>query len=275
MDKSKEYTFDMVWQALMESREQISYLTASQKETDRLQKENERILTEKLVETDKQQRETDKMIQSLSANNGAAEKELQEMRLQQKETDKILSEKFAETDKQQKETDRLQKENERILSEKFAETREQIRNLSININGIADSNGLVTEQTIYNALERDMSFAGINFEYIDKNKKRKIKSLNLNGEYDIILYNGDTIAIIEAKHRVRKEDVSKFASNQVEKFRKLFKEYKDYNVVLGIGGMCFDDGAEKEAELNGIGVIKVVGEKIEYNTDGIITHYSQ
>ena len=29
------------------------------------------------------------MIKALSANNGAAEKELQEMRLQQKETDKL------------------------------------------------------------------------------------------------------------------------------------------------------------------------------------------
>ena len=133
--KSKEYTFNMVWQMFAELGEQI--------------KQNDKVLTEKFAETDK-------MIKSLSANNGAAEKELQEMRLQQKETDKIL----------------------KIVSANIDKNAAAIKETNQAIGGISKSNGYMAEKAIFNALERDMSFADIKFDDIDRAKKRKIKKLN-------------------------------------------------------------------------------------------------
>ena len=201
MDKSKEYTFDMVWLMFAELGEQI--------------KQNDKVLTERFAETDK-------MIQSLSANidkNAVAIKETNQA-----------------------------------------------------IGGVAKSNGYMAEEAIFNALERDMSFAGIKFDDIDRAKKRKIKKLNLEGEYDVMLKNGDTIALIEIKHRVREGTAHKLATEKLNNFRKLYSEYEKYEIVLGIGGMSFEGNAIEEAKANGVGVIKIVGEKVEYNTDGITTH---
>ena len=64
-------------------------------------------------------------------------------------------------------------------------------------------------------------------------------------------------------------DVSKLATTQVEKFRKLFPEYSSYKIMLGIGGTSFESRAIKEANQQGIGVIKVIGKKAEFQTEGI------
>ena len=185
------------------------------------------------------------------------------------ETDRFLSEKFAETDRFLSEKFA---ETDRFLSEKFAETDKKIKELARNIGGISDSNGLAAEQMIYNSLEKDMKFAGIEFHYIETNKHKKIKSLNLEGEFDIVLTNCDTISLIETKHRVRIQDVIKLATEQVNNFRKLFSEYAKYNIILGIGGASFDKDAIKEAKEYGIGVIQIINDKVECWTGGIMIY---
>jgi len=185
------------------------------------------------------------------------------------ETDRFLSEKFAETDRFLSEKFA---ETDRFLSEKFAETDKKIKELARNIGGISDSNGLAAEQMIYNSLEKDMKFAGIEFHYIETNKHKKIKSLNLEGEFDIVLTNCDTISLIETKHRVRIQDVIKLATEQVDNFRKLFSEHAKYKIILGIGGASFDKDAIKEAKEYGIGVIQIINDKVEYWTGGIRTY---
>ena len=177
--------------------------------------------------------------------------------------------KFADTDKKIKEMSAEADKRSAEADKRSADTDKKIKELTRNIGGVSESMGRAAEEMIYNSLEKDMTFAGIDFYYIDRNKKRKIKSLNLEGEFDIVLTNGDTIAIIETKHQVRKRDVSKLATTQVDKFIKLFKEYENYNIVLGVGGVVFDSDAEQEAEENGVGVIKIINDKVEYFTDGI------
>ncbi len=201
-------------------------------------------------------------------------KEIKELREAQKESAAKSEKEWAEW----KETQRISaaksekewaewKEAQRIMS---AETDKQIKALNKQIGGITKSNGKVAEATIYNSLERDMTFAGIEFDFIDKNKKRHIKRLNLKGEYDVVMYNGDTLAIIEIKYNVEKGDVNELIDKKkVEKFRLLFPEYKGYKILLGIGGGSFESDAEAEANKYGIGIIKVVGDKVEYYTDGI------
>ena len=166
-------------------------------------------------------------------------------------TPEIIMQMFAETDK------------------KFAETRELIRQQSINIGGISRSNGQIAEDAIYTALERDMIFAGIEFHDIIRNQKKHRKALGIKGEYDIVLINGTMLAIIETKYKVEKKDVTKLATTQLTNFRTLFPEYANHKIVLGIGGMGFEDDAIKEANTNGIGLIRIVGEKLEFQTENI------
>ena len=115
----------------------------------------------------------------------------------------------------------------------------------------------------------ELIFGGIKFEEIDKNIKLKFKKLNLEGEYDVVLQNGDTLAIIETKYKVRVKDVSELVNKKLDNFRKLFPIFSDYKILLGIGGMSFDDKVEDEAKEKGIGIIKILGDTVEYYTENI------
>jgi hypothetical protein len=153
-------------------------------------------------------------------------------------------------------------------SQEVAKTNKAVTQTNIAINGIANSNGMFAEETIYNALAKKMSFGGIKFYRIDRNVKIHIKLLDMKGEYDVVLENGNTLAIIETKYKVRREDVSKLIE-QPDNFRKLFPMYSNYKIVLGIGGMCFDNNVIEDAQQQGIGIIKVDNDTIEYYTDNL------
>ena len=184
----------------------------------------------------------------------------------------------AEAEKQRIEAEkqRIEVEKQRIEAEKQrAETDKKIKELGKyidsvcgDVEGIKRSNGRFAEETIYNALEKNMTFGGTKFDNIDRNVKLHIKLLNLKGEFDVVLENGDTLAIIETKYKVRREDVSELITKP-DNFRKLFPQYSDYKVLLGIGGLCFDNKVIEDAQKQGIGIIKIDNDKVEYHTEGI------
>jgi hypothetical protein len=196
-----------------------------------------------------------------------------ELREQQKISSEIADKQTAEIKKQLAESvavaDKETAEIRKMIKELSAETDRQIKETNAMVNGIGKSNGAFAEETIYSALEKSMVYGGIKFEDINPNMKRKSEAKKLQGEYDIVLKNGDTLAIIETKYRVRKDDVNILVNKKVEDFRTLFPEYNDYKIVLGIGGMSFDEEALQEANANGVGIIKVVGEKVEFQTTDI------
>jgi len=158
------------------------------------------------------------------------------------------------------------------MQESSAEIRELIKQQSINIGGISESNGAMAEETIYNSLDKNMMFAGVEFHDIVRNQKKHRKKLGVKGEYDVIMINGTMLAIIETKYKVREKDVSKLIDNKVGDFRILYPEYNNHKIILGIGGMSFEGKSENIAKENGIGIIKIIGDSVEYYTEGIKTY---
>ena len=72
--------------------------------------------------------------------------------------------------------------------------------------------------------------------------------------------------------KVDKKDVRELITKKLHYFKQYFPLDIDYKIILGVGGMSFDDEAIEEAKRNGVGIIKVVGDKIEYHTEGIKTY---
>jgi uncharacterized protein (UPF0216 family) len=213
------------------------------------------MIMQMFAETRNQMKETDARLEKMFAET---REQIRELAADRKETDKQIKELAAD----RKETD---KKNKEISDDVW----KSIKAMNKHIGGITKSLGEMAEETIYNVLEKDMTFCNVKFYDIDRRRKRKNKSLNLESEFDIILENGDTLAIIEVKNKVKSENVSEFATTKLEIFRKLFPIYKNYKIILGIGGVTFENDAIEEAKKNGIGIIKAIGDKVEYYTDGI------
>jgi len=201
-------------------------------------------LTQRQKETDRQLKETDRQIKETG-------EQLKETDRQLKETDRQVK----ETDKQIKETGEQLKETDQYLKEKFLDLKEYVGGIGRNIGDAAES-------YFYETLANSMKIGNLDFDFIDKNVKRKNRRQNIEGEYDIILTNSESIAIIEIKHKFHPNDIDKLLSKKIPAFKKLFPDKKDYKIYFVVAGFSIPDDTKKLAFENGFFVMTQGGGKI-------------
>jgi hypothetical protein len=176
-----------------------------------------------------------------------------------------------ETAETHKETEKIVRENalgmaelresQKELAEAQKETDRQLRELKKQMDGLGLNIGHAAEEFFQTALAKNMNFAGVQFDEMLPNlgKTRGGKSC----EFDIVLVNHDAVAIIEAKHRVRKAFPEEMAVEKVAAFRSLFPAYKNCKLYLGIAGFSMDGEVEDEAKRLGIGLLKQDGDAVK------------
>jgi hypothetical protein len=155
------------------------------------------------------------------------------------------------------ETDRLQKENAAGIKE----LRESIKELSKQIGGIDENIGDHAEQYFQNAFAESLTFAGQKYDEMISNME--CHSEDGGTEFDIVLINGKSLAIIEVKSRVKLKFVKTLAKEKIDKFRRYLPKYGNLKAYLGIASFSFSKKVLEEAEKQGIGIIRQVGKSIE------------
>jgi hypothetical protein len=205
----------------------------------------DRVLSKKFAKTD---RDLKKQL---------AETDL-DFKKQLAETDRDLKKQLAETDRDLK---KQLAETDLYLKEKFAETDRIIKANSKDIGGISKSNGEIAEDYFINSFDANMHFAGQKYDSLASNLNKKIKSINLECEFDIVLYNCTSIGIIEVKYRAEKKHITSVLEKP-QIFKQLFPEYANFNIYLGLAGLSMKKEVETAAKEEGIAVIKQVGEKM-------------
>ena len=189
---------------------------------------------------------------------------LEEIRQSIRESNAKAEERNAEWEKRNAEWDIKMQE----LTDRVNATTATVNETSKHVRGISLSNGAMAEEMIFNSLEKDKTFGGIKFDEILKSVN-VVSGFETKTELDVLMVNGDTVAIIEAKYKVEKDDVFELFTKQLNYFRQYFPDYSNHKVVLGIGGMSFEDGVIQSANKKGVAIIKIVGDKVEFYTDGI------
>ena len=221
--KRKKIGMEDVWASIHD-------LTLRQKETDRQLKETDIHLKEKFSELKEYIQETDKQL---------------------KETDKQLK----ETGQQIKETGQQLKETDIHLKEKFSDLKDYV-------GGIGRNNGDVAESYFYETISNTMKIGHLDFDIIEKNVGRKNKRQNLQGEYDIVLTNSESIAIIETKYKFHPNDMDKVIHKKIPTFKKLYPEKNDYKLYIVIAGLSVTDDTKELAFKHGFFVLTQSGGKI-------------
>jgi len=153
------------------------------------------------------------------------------------------------------------REQQKKTDEQMKKTDEKLDRLAKNIGGINDNIGFHAEQYFQNIFDEKLSFGGQKYDYMRPNLKYGRKGVS--AEFDIVLVNGESVAVIEAKNRIHPNFVETMANDKVSQFRKYFPEYKNYKLYLGIAGFSFDDSVAEEAKKYGIGIIRQVGDAVE------------
>jgi len=207
------------------------------------------------LKTDKKFQETDKKFQESCAKS---EREWQEIRERFQETDK----KFQETDKKFQETERLMHESNAEIDRRFKETDRLIKELSRKWGNTSENIGFSAEVYFQTAISKTLRFAGILFDDIMPNVKRVRHGASC--EFDILLINHNSVAIIEIKHRVPQNLPEIMVQKKASEFRAFFPEYKNYALYLGVAGMSVDKAVMEEAKKYGVGVLTQAGDALEF-----------
>ncbi|GHV76861.1 hypothetical protein AGMMS49942_16820 [Spirochaetia bacterium] len=175
-----------------------------------------------------------------------------------------IREMFREIGRSQKETGEEIKETGRVFEKLGKETDKRIKEISEQLGGMGNSNGAFAEDYFANALNEKKLFAGVLFDEVEINLKGKQGALR--DEFDIVMYNGTSVAIIEVKYKAQTEDLEKMVTNKVSNFRTLFPYYAGHKVYLGIASLSFNDYVYAKAKELGIGMLKQKGDTIELDT---------
>ena len=165
----------------------------------------------------------------------------------------------------QQESDRRLQEIDRIMQEtalSMKDTDRRMKAFGIELNGISKSNGDFAEEYFNNAFEQDqLIFADMHFDYMKQDiNVSNPKSGKRDEQYDIVLYNDESVVIIEIKYKACQNDIYEMI-RKAETFRDWFPEYANHKIYLGLAGMSFLKNTIKNAENKGIAIIRQKGNK--------------
>ena len=169
---------------------------------------------------------------------------------------------FQKTDNEIQELKGMFKETDRKWQEthqRMLKTDEKLDKLSNLYGNVAENNKDFSEDFFYRGLENKSELCGIKYEEVGRLERKRKK---LQGEYDIVLYNGDTIIVIEVKYKLHPKDVQDFYDRKLPNFRLLFPEYSDKKIVGGVAGLNVPTDSVILAQSLGLIVLCSSGENI-------------
>jgi hypothetical protein len=188
-------------------------------------------------------------------------KGLAELKQQLAESSRKLDEQLAESSRKANEQIT---ESSRKLDEQIADTNKTVKAVSLQMGGMANSNGDSAEAYFYNALGDTMQFGSQHYDIVEPDVRRTINGVR--DQFDIVMYNGTSIAIIEVKYKADLDDFDALVTKKVKNFRAFFPQYSGHQVYLGLGSMSFDAKVIAHARNLGVGILEQKGGVLETDT---------
>ena len=155
------------------------------------------------------------------------------------------------------------------ISRDIKRTQKSVKEVSRQIGGIGNSNGHFAFDFFYKGLDASMKIGDHEFEDIQKHLHKHKKKTNLQGEYDMVMINTDTIIVIEVKYKLTKDYVKKFYNKGLKNFKTLFPQYSDYTLYGAVASMSDPDGANELAKKYGLYVLGQSGKNIKLINDQV------
>jgi hypothetical protein len=176
-----------------------------------------------------------------------------------KETDR----KFQETDRKFQETERLLKEHALEREKSHQKWKERAERLDKDISRLGNRVG----DLVVSMLEGGIARLFENFGYVFKNCARgyvfREPELDIYGEIDLFLENGDFALLVEVKTKLSVDDVKEHVE-RLEKFRKIADVRGDKRrFIAAVGGGLVQENVQKFALRQGMFVIQQSGENVE------------
>jgi hypothetical protein len=202
---------------------------------------------------------TDQELKDLVASLAISQRELTE---QMKKTDEQIDKIHIEIRENAKEM----RENARKTDEQMRKTDKKLERMGIHLGNISNNQGDVTEEYFVNSLKNRLQIGDMKFDVLLSGVELKTKKIR--DEFDILLVNGNTLALIEVKYKVHPNLIDKL-SKKIEHLR-LMPSYKDYKIYAGVAGFSVPEDAISLAQEKGYFILQRKGDIIEEMSDNLI-----
>jgi hypothetical protein len=142
----------------------------------------------------------------------------------------------------------------------FKETDRFLKEIGQRMGSMASNQGDVAEEFFYNSLKAAPQVGGIVFDTVTPNLV--IGTKQSSSEFDIVLVNGQSVALIEVKYKAHVNDLDQI-QKQVDRYRQLRPEHKNYKIFGGIAGFKVPADVVKLAQERGMFVLQRRGDVID------------
>jgi len=194
----------------------------------------------------------------------------------------LLQEQRAETEKQHAETEKQFKETDRKIAELAQHIAENNDNLTREVEesnrrteevnrasaakldkvgellgNIGRNSGAVAEEFFYNGLSESMRIGDLEFDFIMANVRSRQEKKE--GEFDIVLTNSSSVALVEVKYKVHPNDVIELLEKRLPRYKSLFLKKANYKIYVVIAGLSVPDDVRSLAAQYGFIVLTQAG----------------
>ena len=134
------------------------------------------------------------------------------------------------------------------------------------IGGMGNSQGKATTELFYNSLKYgEKKMFGEAFDDVFKEESRQTKK-GFEDEYDILMFNGQAVCIVEVKYKADTNDVQQVLRKE-KTFRANFPEHHNKRLYLALASRSFHKKTEEACQKNGIAIMKQVGGTVVVNDE--------
>jgi hypothetical protein len=148
----------------------------------------------------------------------------------------------------------------------LAKTDAKLDRLATMYGGVADNQGAAAEEFFFNSLNASKQIGGLHFD--DVQSKVYGGRIGAQQEYDLVLLNGNSAAIVEVKYKVHPSSLAQL-QKQLALFKVHFPEYKDMKLFGGVAGFSVPDEVVAQAHAEGYFVLKRLGETFAVDAKGM------
>ena len=202
------------------------------------------------------------LIASLAIESKKTDEQLRELKESQAKTDEQITRFSQELRRSSQEFDKELRRSSQEFDKRMEKLENKLNKIGSMVGSISNNQGDVTEEYFVNSLKDCLKVGTINFDYLIENFVAK-KGHNILAEYDILLVNGESVAIVEVKYKAHIKDLEKLPK-KIEELKNL-PQYKDYKVYAGIATFFATNDLVKKAKEQGYFILQRKG-------DVIITH---
>jgi methanogenic corrinoid protein MtbC1 len=200
-----------------------------------------------------QQMTYEDILELIQKGREAFQEQIKESEQERKEYSREWRERSAELDRKMQETDRYIKETNRVAREAHKKISKLGSRIGDIIENMVGGNKIIEK---FRALGYEIVQCGrnISFEYI---------KLNIRGEIDLFLENGEIAILIEVKTTLTMADVRRHI-DRLEKYRRCADARGDKRRFIGaVAGAVVKNDAMRFAHASGMYVIEQSGEAVE------------